>query len=85
MNSLPQSRGFRHRLGASVRELRPGRSQPFPYADPGQDPLRGRQLCVKHTNENGGVLGRRIELVVEDDESKAPTAVAIYETLITLE
>jgi branched-chain amino acid transport system substrate-binding protein len=58
-------------------------SQTGPYAGPGQNHLRARQLCVKHTNEKGGVLGRRIELVVEDDQSKAPTAVAIYEKLIT--
>ena len=49
----------------------------------GQDQLRGYQLCVKHANERGGVLGRRIELLVEDDQSNAATAVAIYEKLIT--
>ena len=30
----------------------------------GQDHLRGYQLCVKHTNDKGGVLGRKLELVV---------------------
>lgn len=64
------------RIGASL-------SQTGPYAAPGQNQLRGYRLCVKHTNEKGGVLGRRIELIVEDDQSKAPTAVAIYEKLIT--
>jgi branched-chain amino acid transport system substrate-binding protein len=49
----------------------------------GQDQLRGYQLCVKHANEKGDVLGRRIELYVEDDQSNAATAVAIYEKLIT--
>jgi branched-chain amino acid transport system substrate-binding protein len=58
-------------------------SQTGPYEAPGQNHLRGRQLCVKHANEKGGVLGRRIELLVEDDQSKAPTAMAIYEKLIT--
>jgi len=45
---------------------------------------RGRayQLCVKHTNEKGGVLGRRLELLVEDDKSDIATAVQIYERLI---
>ena len=64
------------RVGASL-------SQTGPYAAPGQNQLRGYRLCVKHTNEKGGVLGRRIELIVEDDQSKAPTAAAIYEKLIT--
>ncbi len=64
------------RIGASL-------SQTGSFASLGQNQLRGYQLCVKHANEKGGVLGRRIELVVEDDESKAPTAVRIYEKLIT--
>jgi branched-chain amino acid transport system substrate-binding protein len=58
-------------------------SQTGPYAAQGQNQLRGRQLCVKHANDKGGVLGRRIELIVEDDQSKASRAVAIYEKLIT--
>ena len=49
----------------------------------GQNQLRGYELCVKHTNENGGVLGRRIELLVEDDRSDGATAAALYEKLIT--
>jgi branched-chain amino acid transport system substrate-binding protein len=64
------------RIGASL-------SQTGSFAALGQNQLRGYQLCVKHANEKGGVLGRRIELLVEDDQSKAPTAVAIYEKLIT--
>ena len=49
----------------------------------GQNQLRGYQLCVKHTNDKGGVLGRKIELIVEDDKSQPATAVRIYEKLIT--
>jgi len=64
------------RIGASL-------SQTGPYAAAGQNELRGYRLCAKHANEKGGVLGRRIDLIVEDDQSKAPTAVAIYEKLIT--
>ena len=36
----------------------------------------------EQANERGGVLGRRIELIVEDDKSEAATAAAIYEKLI---
>jgi branched-chain amino acid transport system substrate-binding protein len=64
------------RIGASL-------SQTGSFAALGQNQLHGYQLCVKHANEKGGVLGRRIELLVEDDRSKAETAVAIYEKLIT--
>ena len=43
---------------------------------------RGYQLCVRHTNEKGGVLGRMLELVVDDDRSEPATAARIYERLI---
>jgi branched-chain amino acid transport system substrate-binding protein len=43
--------------------------------------LRGYRLCIKHANEKGGVLGRRVELIVEDDQSTGTTAAAIYERL----
>jgi branched-chain amino acid transport system substrate-binding protein len=64
------------RIGASA-------SKTGTYAALGQKQLRGYELCVKHTNEKGGVLGRRLELVVEDDQSQQATAVRIYERLIT--
>jgi branched-chain amino acid transport system substrate-binding protein len=64
------------RVGASV-------SQTGTYAALGQNQLRGYQLCVKHTNEKAGVLGRRLELIAEDDHSEPATAARIYEKLIT--
>jgi branched-chain amino acid transport system substrate-binding protein len=63
------------RIGTSL-------AQTGAYAPTGQIQLRAYQLCVKHTNEKGGVLGRRLELVVEDDQSQAATAARIYEKLI---
>jgi branched-chain amino acid transport system substrate-binding protein len=64
------------RIGASM-------SQTGSLAAPGQNMLRGYRLCIKHANDKGGVLGRRIELLVEDDQSMGRTAAAIYERLIT--
>jgi branched-chain amino acid transport system substrate-binding protein len=52
------------------------------YAELGQTLQRGYQLCVKHANEQGGVLNRRLELTVEDDQSQTANAAAIYERLI---
>ena len=49
----------------------------------GQAQLRGYQLCIKHMNEKGGVLGRTLELVVYDDGADLATAVRLYERLIT--
>jgi branched-chain amino acid transport system substrate-binding protein len=63
------------RIGASL-------SQTGPYAPLALNQLRGYQLCVKHVNEKGGVLGRRIELIVEDDQSEPAVAARIYQKLI---
>jgi branched-chain amino acid transport system substrate-binding protein len=52
------------------------------YAQLGQTVHRGHQLCIKHANEKGGVLGRRIEFTAEDDESEVTKSVAIYERLL---
>ena len=64
------------RIGASL-------SQTGPNAAPGQNQVRGYQLCVKHLNDKGGVLGWKLELVVYDDGSDPATAVRRYEKLIT--
>ena len=64
------------RIGASL-------SQTGLYAAAAQNQLRGYQLCVKQMNDKGGVLGRKLELVVHDDGSDPATAVRLYEKLIT--
>jgi len=53
------------------------------YAALGQNQQRGYQLCAKHMNEKGGVLGRKIEFVLYDDQSQPATGVRRYEKLIT--
>jgi len=53
------------------------------YALQGGYARDGYQLCQKHVNANGGVLGRPIEFVIRDDGSDEKAAVQIYETLIT--
>jgi branched-chain amino acid transport system substrate-binding protein len=55
------------------------------YAESGQTVHRGQQLCVKHANEKGGVLGRKMEFRAEDDQSDPARSVAIYERLLTQE
>jgi branched-chain amino acid transport system substrate-binding protein len=53
------------------------------YAALGQNQQRGYQLCAKHVNEKGGVLGRKVEFVLYDDQSQGATGVRLYERLIT--
>jgi branched-chain amino acid transport system substrate-binding protein len=66
------------RIGASV-------SMTGQYTELGSTVHRGQQLCVKQANARGGVLGRQLQLIVEDDRSQMADAVAIYDKLIGTE
>jgi branched-chain amino acid transport system substrate-binding protein len=63
------------RLGALVPLS--GRNSPS-----GQAMVDAQQLAVREANEAGGVLGRRVELVVEDDACDPGTAVVAANKLI---
>jgi branched-chain amino acid transport system substrate-binding protein len=53
------------------------------YSVQGSYGREGYLLCKKHTNSQGGVLGRPIEFLIRDDESNEKTASRLYEILIT--
>lgn len=56
----------------------------FASAD-GQSASHGAELAQKIINEQGGIDGREIELVVRDDEAKADAAVPAAQSLINEE
>ncbi|HEY7650283.1 MAG TPA: amino acid ABC transporter substrate-binding protein [Methylomirabilota bacterium] len=64
------------RLGASL-------SLTGTYAKLGKNQHEGYKLCEKDLNAKGGLLGRKVEFVVYDDQSTPATAVRLYEKLIT--
>jgi branched-chain amino acid transport system substrate-binding protein len=43
----------------------------------------GLEVSVAHFNSNGGVLGRKIELVIEDNKSEPQEAVTVYRKMIS--
>src|SRR5258708_4750361 len=49
----------------------------------GQATVQGEQLAAEEINKNGGVLGRKIRLIVEDDLGKAEEAASVVTKLIT--
>src|SRR5262245_699965 len=53
------------------------------YAKPGSYQKEGYEICADEVNGKGGVLGRKIEFVLYDDQSMPATAVKLYEKLIT--
>src|SRR5437870_6585568 len=64
------------RIGASL-------SLTGTYAKRGRNQHEGYKLSEKDLNAKGGLLGRKVELVVYDDQSTPATAVRLYEKLIT--
>src|SRR5580765_8168295 len=53
------------------------------YAKLGSYTQDGYLMCAKEVNDKGGLLGRKLEFVVYDDRSDPPTAIKLYEKLIT--
>ncbi|GAA5233945.1 ABC transporter substrate-binding protein [Verticiella sediminum] len=73
-------------LGAAAQAdtIKIGVSQPLtgPVAASGTYVANGARLAAEHLNANGGVLGKQIELVVEDNKSNPREAVNTAEKLI---
>jgi branched-chain amino acid transport system substrate-binding protein len=76
--SLPLSAGAQTpiKIGASM-------SVTGTYAKPGTYQKQGYDVCIDELNAKGGLLGRKVELVIYDDQSQPATAVKLYEKLIT--
>ena len=53
------------------------------YAKLGVYQKEGYELCADELNARGGLLGRKVEFVVYDDQSQPATGVRLYEKLIT--
>lgn len=52
-----------------------------PIADAGRYGVQGARLAVEEVNAAGGVLGRPLELVIEDDQTLNPTTVLAFTKL----
>jgi branched-chain amino acid transport system substrate-binding protein len=52
------------------------------FSEPGKGVQRGYEAWAKLVNDKGGLLGRKVELKILDDQSNADRVVADYEQLI---
>jgi branched-chain amino acid transport system substrate-binding protein len=52
------------------------------FSEPGKGVQQGYEAWAKIVNDNGGLLGRQVELKILDDQSNADRVVADYEQLI---
>lgn len=55
------------------------------FSEPGKAAKQGYEVWAKHVNASGGVLGRKVELVIRDDASKQNLVVSDYNQLISRE
>lgn len=55
------------------------------FTEPGEGVQRGYELWAESINENGGLLGRDVELIIRDDGSDPNKVVSDYERLISVE
>ena len=53
------------------------------FSDPGKAAQRGYRLWEKVVNAKGGVLGRKVQLVIQDDTSSPTQASTNYQNFIT--
>src|SRR6202167_5553533 len=73
---------LRHALGQSA-SIKIGMVLPVtgPAADSGKYALTGAKIALDRVNKAGGVLGRQVELVTEDDQTTNPGAVLAFSKL----
>lgn len=78
-------------LGASAsmgaESIKVGASLPLTggFSVTGDKHKVGYELCVGMINDNGGVLGRKLELIVSDNRSDTETAISQYERMINVD
>lgn len=71
--------------GDSGDPIRIGASLPLTgeFSQPGEAAKQGYEVWQEMVNEDGGLLGRDVELVIKDDQSSQNTVVADYNALIS--
>ncbi len=55
-----------------------------PAAHLGESNKRGASLAVKHFNENGGINGKVLQLIIEDSKSDPKTGVSAFQKLTSV-
>ena len=69
----------------SSKPIRIGASLPLTgdFSEPGKAAQQGYQVWQKMVNDQGGLLGRKVQVVVRDDASDQNTVVSDYNALIS--
>jgi branched-chain amino acid transport system substrate-binding protein len=72
---------------AAVADIKIGASLPLTgnFSIAGEKHQQGYNLCVKMINDNGGILGEQVDLIVSDNRSDPATAINQYERFINVD
>src|SRR5215467_12799888 len=70
---------------ASAQTIKIGVNEPLtgPFAASGTYVVNGAKIAADEINSKGGLLGKKVELVIEDNKSNPTEAAAVAEKLIT--
>jgi branched-chain amino acid transport system substrate-binding protein len=70
---------------ASAQTIKIGVNEPLtgPFAASGTYVVNGAKIAADEINAKGGLLGKKVELVIEDNKSNPTEAAAVAEKLIT--
>lgn len=70
---------------APSKPIKVGSSLPLTgeFSQPGKAAEQGYKVWQKTVNDKGGLLGRKVELVIKDDQSNQNTIVADYNALVS--
>jgi branched-chain amino acid transport system substrate-binding protein len=71
--------------GGGGKPIKIGASLPLTgeFAEPGKAAKQGYQVWEAVTNEKGGLIGRKVKMVIKDDASNQNTVVSDYNALIS--
>src|SRR5437588_9211083 len=88
MKSLAAGAALALLLGGAARaqdSIKIGVNEPLtgPFAASGTYVTNGARIAADEINAKGGILGKKIELVIEDNKSNPTEAAAVTEKLVT--
>ncbi len=78
-------RGYKREVAYQGETIRIGVSIPFTHEEGpflAESVMGGLKLAQKEINEKGGVLGKQIELIIEDDECDEEKGIKVWDKLI---
>src|SRR5689334_9931769 len=70
---------------AGAQTIKIGVNEPLtgPFAASGTYVVNGAKIAADEINSKGGLLGKKVELIIEDNKSNSTEAAAVAEKLIT--